>query len=75
MPMSIRLSEEATETLDDWVEEDRFESKSEAVRAALNLLARVQRVKDEGGTVLELGPEDLDHLREEAGVVVGRELA
>lgn len=75
MPMSIRLSEEATETLDDWVEEDRFESKSEAVRAALNLLARVQRVKDEGGTVLELGPEDLDRLREEAGVVVGRELA
>lgn len=74
MPMSLRLSDDAEEALEEWVDSGRFENKSEAIRAALNFFDKVQKAQEDGEKVLTLSKQDLEELREH-GLVLGRELA
>lgn len=74
MPLSVRLGEEGEAVLERWVDEGRFDSKSAAIRAALNTFERIQEAKREGRSILSLSEEDLERLREEANLVVGTEI-
>lgn len=73
MPVTVRLSEDAEATLDEWVESGKFENKSEAIRAALNTLDWVQTAEDRGEHVVSLSDEDIEKLRKNAGLILARE--
>lgn len=52
MPTSIRFKANAERVLERWVDEGLFETKADAVRAALNLMDKVIGAKAEGNRVL-----------------------
>lgn len=63
MPLSVRLSGEAEEALEAWVDSGVFKSKAEAIRRSLDLMLTVIEAKEKGHHVLAVPPEVLDEMR------------
>lgn len=75
MPLTVRLSEDAEAVIEEWVEEGKFKSKSEAVREALNVYERYRVLKREGYHILAISDKSLAKLEENSDLAFGLEIA
>lgn len=60
MPYSIRFSDKVERILDEWIEAGYFDSRAEAIRAALNMMDRIIDAKKKGRHIVALRDEDVD---------------